>query len=82
MRLLITTNAGLWLQCGDTIIFTSINPHRIRIIGRTKHFINAFGEELMISNAEKAMSVACLETNESGNFTAGQGIWRKIKRRP
>ena len=80
--LLITTNAGLWrYNIGDTIIFTSINPHRIRIIGRTKHFINAFGEELMISNAEKAMSVACLKTNaEISNFTAGPRFLEKNKK--
>ena len=80
--LLITTNAGLWrYNIGDTIIFTSINPHRIRIIGRTKHFINAFGEELMISNAEKAMSVACLKTNaEISNFTAGPRYLEKNKK--
>ena len=80
--LLITTNAGLWrYKIGDTITFTSINPHRIRITGRTKHFINAFGEELMIWNAEKAMSVACLKTNaEISNFTAGPKYLEKNKK--
>ncbi len=55
----ITTNAGLWrYKIGDTIIFTSLNPYRIKITGRTAHFINAFGEELIIDNAEKAITEA------------------------
>lgn len=54
--LVISTNAGLWrYKTGDTIIFTSTYPYRIRITGRTKHFINSFGEELMIGNAEEAL---------------------------
>jgi hypothetical protein len=58
--LIITTNAGLWrYNIGDTIMFTSLNPFRIKVTGRTKHFINAFGEELMIHNAEKALEIAC-----------------------
>jgi len=61
--IVITTNAGLWrYKIGDTITFTSINPFRIRITGRTAHFINAFGEELIIDNAEKALADACRET--------------------
>ncbi len=61
--LIISTNAGLWrYMIGDTIKFTSLSPHRIRITGRTKHFINAFGEELIIDNAEKGLSNACKET--------------------
>jgi hypothetical protein len=56
----ISTNAGLWRYLiGDTVTFTSVNPYRIRITGRTKNFINAFGEELIIDNAEKAMAIAC-----------------------
>ncbi|SKB62772.1 GH3 auxin-responsive promoter family protein [Daejeonella lutea] len=62
--LIISTNAGLWrYMIGDTIKFTSLSPHRIQITGRTKHFINAFGEELIIDNAEKGLSKACSETN-------------------
>jgi len=62
--LIISTNAGLWrYMIGDTIKFTSLSPHRIQITGRTKHFINAFGEELIIDNAEKALSKASRETN-------------------
>ncbi len=58
--LVITTNAGLWRYViGDTITFTSKNPFRIRITGRTKSFINAFGEELIIDNAEEALKNAC-----------------------
>jgi len=62
--LVISTNAGLWrYKIGDTIIFTSLNPHRIKITGRTKNFINAFGEELIIDNAEKALAIACEKSN-------------------
>ena len=58
--LIITTNAGLWrYKIGDTITFTSLDPYRIKITGRTAHFINAFGEELIIDNAEKALAEAC-----------------------
>ncbi|VAW24459.1 putative auxin-regulated protein, partial [hydrothermal vent metagenome] len=57
------TNGGLWRYLiGDTIKFTSLNPYRIRITGRTKHFINVFGEELIIDNAETALKQACLKT--------------------
>lgn len=62
--LVITTNAGLWRYLiGDTIKFTSLKPYRIKITGRTKHFINAFGEELIIENTDKAIQVACEKTN-------------------
>lgn len=58
--IIISTNAGLWRYLiGDTIVFTSTDPYRIQVSGRTKHFINAFGEELIIDNAEKALEVAC-----------------------
>jgi len=61
--LIITTNAGLWRYLiGDTITFTSTNPYRIQITGRTKNFINVVGEELIIDNTDKAMSVACNKT--------------------
>ena len=57
--LVLNTNAGLWRYLvGDTIKFTSKNPYRIKVTGRTKLFINAFGEELMIDNAEQALAVA------------------------
>lgn len=58
--LIISTNAGLWRYLiGDTVMFTSLAPYRIRITGRTKNFINAFGEELIVDNAENALAVAC-----------------------
>lgn len=61
--LIISTNAGLWrYTIGDTIRFTSLNPFKIQITGRTKSFINAFGEELIRDNAEKALEAACRTT--------------------
>lgn len=58
--MIITTNSGLWrYDIGDTVCFTSIAPYRIKISGRTKHFINVFGEELMVGNAEQAIEVVC-----------------------
>lgn len=70
--MLISTNAGLWrYNIGDTVKFTSVNPYRIRISGRTRHFINAFGEEVIIENAETAITKACKETGAViDNFTA------------
>ncbi len=70
---LITTNAGLWrYNIGDTIRFTSSHPYRFKITGRTKNFINVFGEELMIENAERALSEVCLKHNLNiVDFTAG-----------
>ncbi|HTN20323.1 MAG TPA: GH3 auxin-responsive promoter family protein [Pelobium sp.] len=62
--MVISTNAGLWrYMIGDTVAFTSKSPYRLKITGRTKHFINAFGEEVIIDNAEKALSKACADTN-------------------
>ena len=70
--LVISTNAGLWRYLiGDTVTFTSIEPYRIRITGRTKTFINAVGEELIEDNAIKALAVACQKCNaEIAEFTA------------
>ena len=60
--IIISTNAGLWrYKIGDTIKFTSLNPFRIKITGRTKSFINAFGEELIIENAENALNKTLLK---------------------
>jgi len=60
---IISTNGGLWRYLiGDTIVFTSLYPHKIKISGRTKHFINAFGEEIIIENAENALKDACEKT--------------------
>jgi hypothetical protein len=62
--LIITTNGGLWrYELGDTVVFTSLNPFRIKVTGRTKHFINAFGEELMVHNVEHAIDVATAKCN-------------------
>jgi len=62
--LIISTNAGLWRYAiGDTVMFTCLNPYRIRITGRVKNFLNAVGEELIIDNAEQAFAVACLKTD-------------------
>lgn len=59
----ISTNAGLWRYViGDTVEFTSLNPFRIKVTGRINQFINAFGEELIIENAEKALFEACNRT--------------------
>ncbi|MCB2380161.1 GH3 auxin-responsive promoter family protein [Hymenobacter sp. BT635] len=61
--LVMTTNAGLWrYKIGDTVRFTSLAPYRIRITGRTKHFLNAFGEEVVIENADAAIAAACQAT--------------------
>lgn len=61
--MIITTNGGLWRYLiGDTVRFTSKNPYKITISGRVKHFINAFGEEVIIDNAERALKKACEKT--------------------
>ena len=71
--MVISTNAGLWrYKIGDTVRFTSKYPFRIKISGRTKHFINAFGEELIIENAEQGIEYACSKTGAIiGDYTAG-----------
>jgi hypothetical protein len=71
--LVISTSSGLWRYLiGDTIQFSGKNPYRLKITGRTKHFINAFGEEVIIDNAEKALRIACRETEAVINeYTAG-----------
>ena len=70
--LVINSNAGLWrYKIGDTIKFTSLSPYRIKISGRTKHFINAFGEELMVENAERAIAETCeITSTRVEEFTA------------
>jgi hypothetical protein len=71
--MVISTNGGLWRYIiGDTVMFTSKYPHKIKITGRTRHFINAFGEELIIDNAENGINVACKATGAVINdYTAG-----------
>jgi len=62
--IIISSNAGLWRYLiGDTISFTTLFPHRIKITGRTKHFINAFGEEVIVNNTDTAITEACVLTN-------------------
>ena len=70
--IIISTNAGLWrYKIGDTVKFTSIKPYRFKISGRTKHFINAFGEEVIVENAERAVQAASEATGATiTNFTA------------
>ena len=61
--MVISTCCGLWRYLiGDTVRFTSKNPYKFVITGRTKHFINAFGEELIVDNAEQGLAFACRET--------------------
>lgn len=70
--MIITTSGGLWrYMIGDTITFTSTKPYKFRITGRTKLFINAFGEELIIDNATQALKYACEQTGaDIFEFTA------------
>lgn len=70
--MVITTSCGLWrYQIGDTVRFDSVRPYRFRISGRTKCFINAFGEELMVDNAEQGLDRACRLTGaEVEEYTA------------
>lgn len=70
--MVISTNTGLWRYIiGDTVLFTSLYPHKIIVSGRTKHYINAFGEEIIIDNAEKALKIACEKTKSSiSDYTA------------
>lgn len=70
--MVITTLGGLWrYKIGDTVKFTSLKPYKIQITGRTRHFMNAFGEELIIDNAEKALRKACTNTGaEIREYTA------------
>lgn len=71
--IVITTNGGLWRYLiGDTVKFVSLDPYRIKITGRTKHYINVFGEELIIENAEEALKSACKKTNATiTDYTVG-----------
>jgi hypothetical protein len=70
--MVITTSCGLWrYMIGDTVSFTSKNPYKFVITGRTKYFINAFGEELIMDNAEKGLAYACRQTGaEVSEYTA------------
>lgn len=70
--MVISTNGGLWRYLlGDTIQFTSLSPFKIKVSGRLKHFINAFGEEVMVDNTDKAIAIACEKTGAVVNeYTA------------
>jgi len=68
----ISTTGGLWRYLiGDTVQFTSLNPYKIKVSGRLKHYINAFGEEVIVDNTDHAIAVACEKTNATVNdYTA------------
>ena len=80
--MVISTNAGLWrYKIGDTVKFTCLSPYRIQITGRTKNHINVFGEELMIDNAEVALSKAAKALNlDIVDYTAGPIFMEKNKK--
>jgi len=80
--IVISTNGGLWrYMIGDTIVFTSLFPHKFYISGRTKHFMNAFGEEIIIENAEKALSVACSKTGAQINEYSAAPVYMSEKQK-
>jgi hypothetical protein len=70
--LIISTTGGLWRYIvGDTVQFTSLNPYKVRVSGRLKHYMNAFGEEVIVDNTDKAIAVACEKTGAVVNdYTA------------
>ncbi|MCQ2253140.1 MAG: GH3 auxin-responsive promoter family protein [Bacteroidales bacterium] len=80
--IVISTNGGLWRYIiGDTVEFTSVRPYKIRITGRTKHFINAFGEELIEDNAARAIRQACNATGaDVKDYTAAPVYMEADKR--
>ncbi len=64
--IVISTNGGLWRYTpGDTVVFTSTSPYKIKITGRTRQFVNAFGEEVMVENTDKALALTCHTTGAS-----------------
>jgi len=82
--IVISTNGGLWRYLiGDTIVFTSTDPYRFRISGRTRHFINAFGEEVIVENADMALEAACRGTGAIiVDYTAGPVYMGETSRGP
>ena len=70
--IIISTNGGLWrYQLGDTIQFSSLKPYRIKVSGRIKHYMNAFGEEVMVDNTDNAIAIASEKTGALVNdYTA------------
>ncbi|WP_140937681.1 GH3 auxin-responsive promoter family protein [Sphingobacterium lumbrici] len=79
--LIISTNAGLWrYKIGDTIKFTSLYPYRFQISGRTKQYINTFGEEVIVDNAEHALEAACAATGACvKDYTAGPVYFKEAE---
>lgn len=79
--MVISTSCGLWrYEIGDTIQFTSTNPYKFIISGRTKHFINAFGEELIVDNAEQGLAYACEQTvPRCWNIRLRQCLWMRMR---
>ena len=79
--IVISTSCGLWRYIlGDTVKFTQKNPYKFIISGRTKHFINAFGEELMVDNAEKGLAQACAATGAQVlEYTAAPYLWMRTQ---
>lgn len=74
--MVISTNGGLWRYViGDTVQFSSRTPYRFRITGRTKHYINAFGEELIVDNTDRAFQVACDRCNASLREYTGAPVY-------
>jgi len=71
--MVISTNSGLWRYVpGDTVKFTSTFPYKIKITGRTQQFVNAFGEEVMVSNTDKALTKTCQQTGAiASEYTVG-----------
>lgn len=80
--MVISTNGGLWRYViGDTVKFTSKNPYKIKITGRTRHYINAFGEELIIDNAEQAMKAACERTGAIVDEYTGGPVFMNVEQK-
>ncbi|MCU0370714.1 MAG: GH3 auxin-responsive promoter family protein [Bacteroidales bacterium] len=80
--MVISTNAGLWrYMIGDTVRFTSLHPYRIQITGRTRNFINAVGEEIIVDNAEKALVIACKKCHAVVNEYTAAPLFLKEKKR-
>ena len=80
--ILITTNAGLWrYKIGDTVKFTSLSPYKIIVSGRTKHYINVFGEEVIIENTDNVVNKISSEYNlEIVDYTVAPIFMQKNKK--
>jgi len=78
--LVISTNGGLWRYLvGDTVQFTSTSPFRIKVTGRLKHFMNAFGEEVIVDNTDNAIAIACAETGAVVNDYSAAPVYMTDK---